>query len=251
MCTVTFIPVKDKFIITSNRDEKISRKPALPPRIYYHNGSKLVFPKDADAGGTWIVVNANGNAAVLLNGAFEKHTYHPGYTKSRGLVLLDAISEARPVRYLVKTDLKTVEPFTLIVWEDNSLYEFRWDGAGKHCVQLRKSRHYIWSSATLYSKETMKKREYWLAKFLNKTPLPAVEDIMNFHASAGDGDGENDLKMTRQRLYATVSITSLTLDDVSSSILYHDCKDGTHHQQKINFLSTSFSVSQSLLHENT
>ena len=70
MCTVTFIPGKDRYFITSNRDEKMLRKPAIAPQPYVINGNTLVYPRDADAGGTWIAMNENGNAAVLLNGAF-------------------------------------------------------------------------------------------------------------------------------------------------------------------------------------
>ena len=74
MCTVTFIPTKEKYFITSNRDEKNIRKQGYCPcRILRSIKRKLIFPKDGDAGGTWIALHENGNAAVLLNGAFEKH----------------------------------------------------------------------------------------------------------------------------------------------------------------------------------
>jgi len=84
MCTVSFIPVGGKLFISSNRDEKRSRKIALPPAQYEYNELKFVFPKDADAGGTWIAVKENGDAAVLLNGAFINHIAEPPYRKSRG-----------------------------------------------------------------------------------------------------------------------------------------------------------------------
>jgi hypothetical protein len=35
---------------------------------------RITYPKDADAGGTWIAKHENGNAVVLLNGGF-KNTY--------------------------------------------------------------------------------------------------------------------------------------------------------------------------------
>ena len=73
MCTVTFIPTGDKYFITSNRDEKNTRKFAIPPSAYEFESGKIFFPKDGDRGGSWIAIHENGNAAVLLNGAFEKH----------------------------------------------------------------------------------------------------------------------------------------------------------------------------------
>jgi hypothetical protein len=47
MCTVSFIPIKDKYFITSNRDEKYTRKKALSPALYNYDGHKMIFPKDA------------------------------------------------------------------------------------------------------------------------------------------------------------------------------------------------------------
>ena len=84
MCTVTYIPVNDKYFISSNRDEKNSRSQAAPPAVYKLNNIMLIFPKDADAGGSWIALHENGNAAVLLNGAFEKHNPLPPYKKKQG-----------------------------------------------------------------------------------------------------------------------------------------------------------------------
>ncbi len=84
MCTVTFIPVNDRYYITSNRDEKRIRSQAIFPQVHTENGNKIIYPQDADAGGSWIAMHGNGNAAVLLNGAFEKHEPDPPYKKKPG-----------------------------------------------------------------------------------------------------------------------------------------------------------------------
>src|SRR4026207_1041633 len=147
MCTVSFIPVKDKYIITSNRDEKLCRKIAVMPGMFEYNGQKLFFPKDTDAGGTWIVMKENGDAAVLLNGAFICHNAEPPYRLSRGIILLDIFSTEKPSVIFTKIDLRDIEPFTLVLLENNCLYEFIWDGTEKYCKQLSINRAYIWSSA--------------------------------------------------------------------------------------------------------
>src|SRR5690242_14234646 len=105
MCTVSFIPVKDTFIITSNRDEKLTRKKAITPVAYKEGEFYLIYPKDGDAGGTWIVMKENGDCAVLLNGAFLPHRATPAYRRSRGLILLDIISEKNPSQFLQKINL--------------------------------------------------------------------------------------------------------------------------------------------------
>ena len=143
MCTVSFIPVGDKFFISSNRDEKLSRKNALPPALHKHNGVNFIFPKDADAGGTWIAVKENGDASVLLNGAFINHIAEPPYRRSRGLILLDILAEKIPSAAFSKIALENIEPFTIVLFQQKSLFEFRWDGNEKFGKQLPKHKAYI------------------------------------------------------------------------------------------------------------
>src|SRR5688572_12833547 len=136
MCTVTFIPARGNFFFTSSRDEKNSRSKAIVPTLYRYNECNLIFPKDGDAGGTWIAFKENGDAAVLLNGAFICHTSRPPYRISRGVVILDIFTTERPSRTFSKADLLDIEPFTLILFEKSCLYEFRWDGTDRYCKQL-------------------------------------------------------------------------------------------------------------------
>jgi uncharacterized protein with NRDE domain len=235
MCTVTFIPVKDKFYITSNRDEKSLRKHAILPKSYMHNDFTLVYPKDTDADGTWIAMRHDGNAAVLLNGAFEKHVSMPPYRQSRGKVFLDIIATELPVKTFLKIDLLNIEPFTLIILHDKTLSECRWNGEKKFCKQLQSDQPYIWSSATLYSKEIIKKREQWFTEWLANNPVFTQENILNFHRFSGDGDRRNDLFMNRDDKMCTVSITGIELTDTVSKMFYLDFKGNTNCCIKLNF----------------
>lgn len=238
MCTVTFIPHKDSFCITSNRDEKSSRKRAIAPVVQKTKEHSLIFPRDADAGGTWIMMKENGDAAVLLNGAFLPHIPTPPYRKSRGLILLDVMEYERPSFHLVRMDLAGIEPFTTILLENNSLYEFRWDGEERYCKQLPVHRPYIWSSATLYDGLVVKKREQWFAAFLNNHPNATQQDIIHFHRFTGDGDAGNDLLMSRGGLYSTVSITSVLLTADRGSMKYIDIKNDRVTEKKIELSTT-------------
>jgi hypothetical protein len=236
MCTVTYIPTNEKYFISSNRDEKTSRGQAIPPDVYEFNNRKLIFPKDTDAGGSWIALHENGNAAVLLNGAFEKHVPAAAYRQSRGQVFLNIISGERPVREFHQAELAEVEPFTLILLEEQNLYECRWDGWQKYYLQLKKHRPYIWSSVTLYDKETIGKREKWFAGFLNQNPNPTQHDVLQFHQFAGEGDEKNDLLMERDRDYSTVSITSMLLTADRGSMKYLDIKNNKTTEKKLELL---------------
>jgi len=237
MCTVSFIPVRENFFITSNRDEKKTRKQAVPPEVHDVESGKIIFPKDADAGGTWIAMHENGNAAVLLNGAFKKHIPQPPYQLSRGQIFLHVIASEYPVRRFEKLNLDRIEPFTLVIVDRGDLYECRWDGSKKFCRQLRKYRHHIWSSATLYDEEVVRKREHWFASFLNKNPNPTQQDILNFHRFSGEGDKNIDLQMERGQIYSTVSITSILLTADRGSMKYLDLKEETCYERKIEFIA--------------
>jgi Transport and Golgi organisation 2 len=235
MCTVTFIPVKDKFFLTSNRDEKLLRKPAFPPAVYWATGSGLLYPKDAAAGGSWIGLHENGNAAVLLNGAFKKHISLPPYRLSRGIIFLEIIAEEKPAVAFTKINLNNIEPFTIIIFENKCLYECRWDGQQKYCLQLKNYRPYIWSSATIYQPEVVLKRESWFMQWLNKIPHPTQEDILQFHQFTGDGDITNDLMMNRDGKMLTLSVTGIEVGEYSGKMQYIDLMNNHIYRQQFSF----------------
>lgn len=237
MCTVTFIPGNGKIFITSNRDEKLSRKSAQASSLYMYKGWNMLFPKDAEAGGTWIALKENGDAAVLLNGAFIKHHSQPPYRESRGVIFLDVLASKYPSRIFSKIDLIAIEPFTMILFEKGCLYQFRWDGTEKYCRQLSACRPHIWSSATLYDGLVIKKREQWFAAFLNRINNPTQQDILNFHRFSGDGDCKNDLLMSRDNIYSTVSITSILVTAERGSMKYLDLKEEKMSETKIELLT--------------
>jgi uncharacterized protein with NRDE domain len=226
MCTVSFIPVNGKIYLTSNRDEQAGRRPALQPKAFSAPTGDMVFPKDPDAGGTWITLCSNGNAGVLLNGAFETHRRKPVYTKSRGLVLLEIMDGEAPVQNFLRIPLAGVEPFTLILWQKGELYECRWDEHDhKHCQPLPADRAYIWSSSTLYDEGVRNKREGWFRRWLQQQEAVSQTDILGFHRFGGEGDERNDLFMNRDGQVYTVSITSLELADNSGRMHYTDVRN--------------------------
>jgi hypothetical protein len=235
MCTVTFIPVKNKIIVTSNRDEKHWRKPAVLPAVYEMKTGRILLPKDADAGGTWIAVHENGNMVVFLNGGFIKHEPKPPYKKSRGLVLTAMIDDESPHRHFHESDLENIEPFTAIIFDEGELFECRWDGEMKYDFQLNAHESHIWSSATLYDDEVIRKRKEWFEEWLKESPLPSQNDILYFHQFTGDGDVHNDLLMNRDGHVFTVSITSAAISKDAVLMRYVDIRNMQTYQQELAF----------------
>ena len=165
MCTLTFVAANGKFILTHNRDEQTARASAVEPKRYLINTTPVFFPKDPKAGGTWFAVANSHSALVLLNGADEKHQILSNYRKSRGLIVLDLISSKSVIDQWKYIDLEDIEPFTLISFEKGQLAQLQWNGKIKSAQKLDVNRPYIWSSATLYSKEIREQRAKWFQSF--------------------------------------------------------------------------------------
>lgn len=231
MCTVTFVPVKDKFILTSNRDESILRTASQPVELR-HNGCRLFFPRDTLAGGTWFAVNERGNAAILLNGAFQNHEKTPPYTRSRGRILLDIISAEIPASALSAIDLDNIEPFTLILFKNPELTEFRWDGGHRYNAQLDLSKNYIWSSATLYIKEVILHREKLFREFLLNTTHIDEESVIGFHNSRNN-DLENGFVINRGNRLKTLSITQAVIQKDQVRLNHLDLLSNQRHAVKV------------------
>ena len=234
MCTVTFIPAGDKIYLTSNRDEKHWRSAALPPSVYDFPSGRILFPKDGDAGGTWIAAHENGNAIVFLNGGFIAHQPNPPYRKSRGLVLTELIDSPEPAIFFTNINLDNIEPFTAIIWDECRLFECRWDGHQKHSIELDASKPHIWSSVTLYDAAVIARRNQWFREWINTNTDPSQQDILHFHQFTGDGDCHNDLKMDRGQVF-TVSVTSLALSGDDAHMQYLDLKNDETFQETLVF----------------
>lgn len=222
MCTVTYIPTKDGAILTSNRDEHISRGIALYPEFYQLSDRKLVFPKDSKAGGTWFISNEHGDTGVLLNGAFEKHISMPPYRKSRGHVLPEIFQSDSPFDALKRYDLSGIENFTIILLEQGMLREFKWDGEKLRTKLHDNEQAHIWSSVTLYDENMIAERHSWFYNWLVLHPEITQKDILNFHSNTHLTNKEFGLLISRKNKISTTSITSLCIEQQKAELLHKD-----------------------------
>jgi hypothetical protein len=234
MCTVTFLPYKEKVFITSNRDEKHWRSPAIPPDSYDFSTGRIFFPKDGDAGGTWFAVHENGHVVVLLNGAFRFHLSQPPYRKSRGVIVLELVQTASPFDSFRSVNLENIEPFTLVLWERDQLFECRWDGEKKHTIMLDRSIPHIWSSATLYDEKIAAERKAWFTAWLQGQSSFSQNDLFHFHRFAGRGDPANGLMMNRDGKVFTVSITGVEISPALARLQYFDAMQNDFYLREIN-----------------
>lgn len=222
MCTVTFVNSKGKIILTSNRDEKVMRPSATPPKNYTRKGRHVIFPKDSKAGGTWYVVDDKGTVLVLLNGASVKHEVKLPYRKSRGLIVLDIIEQESPKDFWSVINLENIEPFTLVLYEKNKLFQLRWDGFQKETIELNANENHIWSSVTLYSEEIREKRANWFVSFLAGKDEISASEMLNFHRYTEKDNKENGLVINRDNELKTLSITQTVIEKNKVTLGYYD-----------------------------
>lgn len=225
MCTVTYLPQpNDNFILTSNRDVSTQRVPATFPKTIDTSNGKITFPKDEQAGGTWIGTSEIGRTVVLLNGGFENHISSPPYAQSRGIITRELLEIQNAWTYLQNVVLTKIEPFTVLIidWTtDFQLWEFVWDGERKYFKQLDKYQPVIYSSSTLYDEKMKAKRVQWFENWLRQYPHSEQSDILNFHETAGEGNTNESVFLKREKIQ-TVSITSIQKRDNLATIFYHD-----------------------------
>lgn len=222
MCTVSFVNSNGKTIITSNRDEKVLREIAIEPKNYLINNKNIIFPKDPKAGGTWFATNEDGAILVLLNGAAEKHLLKTNYKKSRGLIVLDLISSKSPIKEWDTIDLSEIEPFTIVLFQKQKLYQLQWNEITKETIELDVSKNYIWSSSTLYSKEIRVQRANWFFTFVDTKPEISSDELLNFHRYTHEENPENGLVINRNNDLKTVSITQMVIENNKNEIYYND-----------------------------
>ncbi len=225
MCTVTYFPYEDGCILTSNRDEHISRKSSSLPDVEKNGEMELLFPMDNEAFGSWIMASNRGRLLCLLNGAFERHERNTPYRKSRGIVVKESFQYDSFEEFCNEYNLENIEPFTLIwveLTEATQLHELRWDGSIKHTKTMESNEKHIWSSSTLYNSGQRSLRDKWFKEWFGEdTKFDSIKTL-DFHGSAGESDLTTDLKMQRENGMQTVSTTQVVITNKIIRMFHHN-----------------------------
>ena len=244
MCTVTFLSTSVGFILTSSRDEVLSRS-TFVPQFYDLGDQKIAFPKDKAAGGSWIAASDKGSLACLLNGAYENFIPEERFKVSRGKILLQFFEHEETDSFINALDLYHVAPFTLITMNSVSgeFCEIRWDGNKIHLLNLDKSKNYIWSSPTLYDKDQQQMRESWFEELLASSEGLNRSKLINFHKGKHIDDETANILMKRNNGLQTVSITQIFKNLNAVSMDYFDIVNDERTTLDI-ITSDSFAINQ-------
>lgn len=221
MCTVSYVPTKTGYVLTSNRDEDPNRPTQAPKPIHLGNGTTVTAPVDEEKGGTWIATDGKGRTACLLNGGLQKHQRATQYRKSRGAMVLEAFEEKDFETFCVQCNLEGMEPFTLILVTSHTLKVLIWDGSTKHFKNLSNRETALWSSVTLYTPEEHQQKRLFFESGIQAvdTHMDLAEQLLNLHGKGGD----SPFLLNRPQV-RTVSITQVRSIENHSTMAYSPLK---------------------------
>jgi hypothetical protein len=227
MCVLTYVPIENMgFILTSNRDEKVSRLRAKPPLQINLGKHRLIAPIDAQSGGTWIGTSKDFSL-VLLNGGFVKHEVDPlGYKQSRGNIIKQYFEFYDANTFFEEFDFSGMEPFTLVIIPHDyskKIVEIRWCSGARHFLEKNKNEAHIWSSATLYTDEAIAQRASWFYDYIQEDKHKLdPQAILDFHENGGAADPENSIFLKRSIDLRTISTTQIKFSQVEHTLNYTD-----------------------------
>jgi len=198
MCTVSWLYDAQGYEVFFSRDEKLTRPPALAPRILIRNSVRCVSPMDTEGGGTWIGVNELGATVCLLNA----YTGAPAGAISRGLLVESLLhcSAVETVAQLRRIDLTNFAPFKLLALEQGaSARIFTWDGV--HLLPVAPVRNLLTSSSVDDAGAACRREEVFPAQ-------PDSKSLLAFHQSHSPERGAHSVCMHRADA-ATVSFSRI------------------------------------------
>ena len=130
MCTLTFIPKPQGYLLGMNRDERLTREVALAPVESSTSRLPAVYPRE-NGGGTWIGSNAAGITFCLLNQnpGLQSHVKE----RSRGEiipVLMESSRFPEAMRRFQHLDMGGMLPFVLVGFfpAEQIISQCQWDG---------------------------------------------------------------------------------------------------------------------------
>jgi hypothetical protein len=223
MCTVSWLYTAGGYQLLFNRDERLTRRPALAP-VFRENGEMgYLSPLDGDHGGTWIAVNESGMVLCLLNRYDEFGEAGEREFSSRGeiipgLIAADSMEEVdRSIKALRLIDYP---PFTLAAFSlRGESWQAHWRGDDLQVYRDQKGRGMITSSSFATS-HVIATREDAYRQQIGESP--GVDDgaMRRFHASHDPISGARSVCLHRKDA-VTVSLTRIYVTGEQARCRYY------------------------------
>ena len=224
MCTLSFVPTEDGYLVGMNRDELFSRPSGLPPKIFKKGAMEMVYPREP-SGGTWIACNNQGNLLALLNWNGSDSRNFGEKRRTRGLVIPEL---AREVDLLAtdsnfrRMDLHGMFPFRLVGFfrGESTISEWRWDGVARLKLAFSWARKH-WFSSSLSDSLAEKERGRTCETAAAEPATGSKDWLRRLHRSHVPRPGPFSVCVHRQDA-ATVSYTEVRCVGTQISMDYLD-----------------------------
>jgi Transport and Golgi organisation 2 len=222
MCTLTFIPKPQGYLLGMNRDERLTREVALPPAAIA-SGLPAVYPRES-GGGTWIGSNAAGITFALLNQNPVSQTQLQTKERSRGEIIPSLLGYSRfpkAMRNFQHMELRGMLPFVLIgiFPAEQTISQCHWDG---HELQFYRvgweARH--WFSSGVSDEMARKVRASTCYEAWRRRDAASAEWLRGLHASHSPVRGSFSVCVHRPDA-ATVSYTEVSYPGGDLTMRYH------------------------------
>ena len=222
MCTVSFVPNENGFLLGMNRDESQFRPIALPPEVHGRVDEFSIYPSEP-GGGTWIGMNNSGLYLALIN-------WHTVPTRpferivSRGIVVEELIrSRTSDVLFglLHELPIEWMPPFRLIAFSprESVVREFRWDQNRVKTVSHRwEEKH--WFSSGLDEQQVEVTRAEVCRRARSESDAGELRWLRKLHRSHVPERGGFSICMHREEA-CTVSYTEVELRNACGTMRYH------------------------------
>ena len=224
MCTLTFVPTENGYLASMNRDEKLIRPHALPPKRFDFPGATAVFPRE-HSGGTWIGCNRHGNLLALLNWNDVVPPFGGAILRSRGTLipeLIGAVDFANTQACLACLDLNQVPPFRLVgaFLGESIIGEWLWDGLRQQEFQFAWAKRH-WFSSGVSDALAWQQRGQTCDNAKRDRSMDLVSWVRNLHQSHDPVPGPFSICVHREDA-ATVSYTEVRCSGEGISMSYRN-----------------------------
>lgn len=221
MCTVSVVPRDTGFRLVCNRDQRLARPAADPPRLQRFGNPTAMWPRDPTSGGTWIGANDRGIAMAVLNRNSGQPPMKAHATVSRGTIvpqLLRIRTVTSVMASAAALPAERFEPFTLLVLQGRALAVITNVNGRMTIATRRLSVPIVFTSSSLGDHFVDGPRRALFASLVEESEAPLAGQAL-FHRHCWPDRPEISVLMSRTDA-ATVSRTVLDVTDSTIAMRY-------------------------------